>query len=45
MVDLDSGQGRSDFVNAIVAALRQGLQKNENAGLGRKMPFMDGALT
>jgi len=42
MVDLGSGQGRSDFATAGVAALRRGLQKSENAGLGRKMPFMDG---
>jgi len=42
MVDFDSGQGRSDFATAVVAALRRGLQKSENAGLGRKMPFTDG---
>ena len=42
MVDLGSGQGRSDFATAGVAALRRGLQKSDNAGLGRKMPFMDG---
>jgi len=42
MVDLGSGQGRNDFATAGVAALRRGLQNCENAGLGRKMPFMDG---
>jgi len=41
MVDLDSGQGRSDFATAVVAPLHRGLQKSENAGLNRKMPFMD----
>jgi hypothetical protein len=51
MVDSGSGQGRNDFATAGVAALRQGLQNSENAGLGGwnipsflpgKMPFMDG---
>ena len=42
MVDLGSGQGRSNFATAGVAALRRRLQKSENAGLGRKMLFMDG---
>ena len=42
MVDLGSGQGRSDFATAVVAALRRGLQKSENADLERKMPFIDG---
>jgi len=42
MVDLGSGQGRSDFATVVVATLRRGLQKNENAYLERKMPFIDG---
>jgi hypothetical protein len=42
MVDFGSGQGRSEFATAGVAALRRGLQRSENAGLGRKMPFLDG---
>jgi hypothetical protein len=42
MVDFGSGQGRSDFETAGVARLRRGFQKSENAGLVRKMPFMDG---
>jgi hypothetical protein len=42
MVDFGSGPGRSLFVTGGVAALRRGLQKDENAGLGRKMPFPDG---
>jgi len=41
MVDFGLAQGRSLFVTAGVAALRRGLQKDENAGLDRKMPFMD----
>jgi hypothetical protein len=42
MVDFGSEQGRSYFVTAGVAALRRGLQNSENAGLDRKMPFLDG---
>jgi hypothetical protein len=42
VVDLGSGQGRSYFTTAGVAALRRGLQKSENTGLGRKMPFLGG---
>ena len=50
MVDFGSGQGRSDFepdgiavvAKRRVAKLRRRFQKSENAGLGRKMPFMDG---
>ncbi len=42
MVDFGSVQGRSVFVTAGVAALRRGLQRRENAGMGQKMPFMDG---
>jgi hypothetical protein len=42
MVDFGLGQGRSDFETAGVVMLRRGFQKSENAGLGRKMPFMDG---
>ena len=42
MVDFASGQGRSDFATAGVAALRRGLQRRENAGLEQKMPFLDG---
>jgi hypothetical protein len=52
MVGCDSGQGRSEVETrrrslesqASVAALRRGFQPSENAGLGRKMPFMDGHL-
>ena len=39
MVDFGSGPGRSLFVTGGVAALRRGLQNDENADLGRKMPF------
>jgi hypothetical protein len=42
MVDFGSGQGRSDVETGGVAALRRGYQQSENAGLGQKMPFMDG---
>ena len=42
MVDFGSGQGRSDLKTAGVAELRRGFPKSENAGRGRKMPFMDG---
>jgi len=41
-VDFGSGQGRSLFATAGVAALRRGLRKGENTGLGRRMLFMDG---
>jgi hypothetical protein len=37
-----SGQGRRLFATTGVAALRRGLGKDENTGLGRKMPFLDG---
>ena len=42
MVDFGFGQGRSDFEAAGVVRLRRGFQKSENAGRGRKMPFLDG---
>jgi hypothetical protein len=42
MVDFGSGQGHSDFETAGAVGLRRGFQKSENAGLGQKMPFMDG---
>ena len=42
MVDFGSGQGRSLFATTGVAALRRGLQKDENTGLDRKMLFLDG---
>jgi hypothetical protein len=42
MVDFGSGQGRSEFASAGVVTLRRGLQRSENAGLGRKTPFLDG---
>ena len=41
-VDFGSGQGRREVETAGVAALRRGFQPSENAGLGRKMPFVDG---
>ena len=41
VVDFGSGQGRSEVETAGVAALRRGFQPNENAGLGRKMPFVE----
>jgi hypothetical protein len=41
-VDCGSDQGRSVFEAAGVAALRRGLQKRENAELGRKTPIFDG---
>lgn len=44
MVACGSDQGRSVLATATVAALRRGLPKRENAGLGRKMPFVDGTL-
>jgi len=34
MVDFGSGQGRSLFATGGVVALRRGLKKDENAGLG-----------
>ncbi len=42
MVDFGSGQGRRALGTAGLARRRRGFQKRENAGLGRKMPFMDG---
>ena len=50
MVDFGSGQGRSNFdtddavgvARRRVVDLRRGFQKRENAGRGRKMPFLDG---
>ena len=42
MADFGSGQGRSDFETTGVARLGRGFQKSENAGLGRKMLFMEG---
>jgi hypothetical protein len=42
MVDFGSGQGRSDVETAGVAALRRGIQQSENAGMGQKMPFLNG---
>jgi hypothetical protein len=42
MVDFGSGQGRSLFATTGVAALRLGLQKDENTGLEPKIPFPDG---
>jgi hypothetical protein len=42
MVDFGSGQSRSAWETASVAALRRGFPKSENAGRVRKMPFMDG---
>jgi hypothetical protein len=44
MVEFGSGKGRSLFATTGIVSLRRGLQKDENAGLGRKMPFMDGHL-
>jgi hypothetical protein len=44
MVDFGSGQGRRLFATTGVAALRRGLQKDENADPGRKMPFLIGNL-
>jgi hypothetical protein len=42
MVACGSDQGRTVLATAGVVALRRGLPKRDNAGLGRKMPFMDG---
>ena len=52
MVDLGSGQAAALFTpttqsssrQRCVARLRRGFQKRESAGLGRKMPFVDGHL-
>ncbi len=44
MIDFGSGQGRRLFATTGVAALRRGLQKDENADLARKMPFLNGNL-
>jgi hypothetical protein len=41
MVDCGPDQGCSVLATAGVAALRRGLPKRENTGLGRKMPFLD----
>ena len=41
MVVCGAEQGRSVFAPAGVAALRQGLRKRENAGLGCKMSICD----
>ena len=41
MVDCGSGQGRRDFETAGVQRYAE-ITKSENAGLGRKTPFMDG---
>ncbi len=41
MVYFGSGQGRREVETGGVAGLRRGFQPNENAGLGRKMPFVD----
>jgi hypothetical protein len=42
MVDFGSGQGRSDFAHRRRSAATPRIAKSENAGLGRKTPFMDG---
>jgi hypothetical protein len=42
MADCGSDQGRSVLATAGVAALRRGLPKRENTGLGRKMLFLGG---
>jgi hypothetical protein len=42
MVGCGSDQGRSVLATTGVLALRRGLPKLENAGLGRKMLFVDG---
>ena len=42
MVDFGSRQGRRIFAAAVVAALRRGLRKFENAVWDQKMPFLDG---
>jgi hypothetical protein len=42
MVACGSDQGRSFLATAGVAALRRGLPEREIAGLGRKMPFLEG---
>jgi len=40
MVDFGPEQGLNDFETAVVAVLRRGLQKSENAALVQKMPFV-----
>jgi len=42
MVDFGSEQGLSVFASTGIVGLFRGLQKSENAALGRKMPFLDG---
>jgi tRNA G46 methylase TrmB len=42
IVDLGSGQGRSEFETAGVAVLRRGFQMSENIDLGQKMLFLVG---
>jgi hypothetical protein len=42
MVDFGSGQGRSDFARRRRSPSTPRIAKSENAGMGRKMPFMDG---
>jgi hypothetical protein len=42
MLDFGSGQGRNDLETAGLVELRREFPKSENAGQGRKMPFMDG---
>jgi hypothetical protein len=42
MADFGSGQGRSDFARRRRSAAPPRMAKSENAGLGRKTPFMDG---
>jgi hypothetical protein len=44
MINFGSGQGRNEFETAGVVKPGRGFQKSENAGLGRKMPFVDGHL-
>jgi hypothetical protein len=41
MVDCGSGQGRRVGATTGVAALRRGLRQRENAGLGRKVLFLE----
>jgi hypothetical protein len=42
MVDFGSGQGQSDFATAGVVCATPRIARSENAGMGRKTPFMDG---
>ena len=42
MVDFGSGQGRSDFARRRRSEATPRIAKSENAGMGRKTPFMDG---